>query len=148
MAKRSKLEVGVGFAIIVVSLIFIHRIYQVSALRGFKVRMKEVSATFSTIEGVSVGSDIKIGGVKIGFVDTTELTKELDVLVRMFIRNDIPIPSDSAISIASNGLLGGKYLKITPGGSDERMEEGSAFEYVQSSINLEELIMKFAMSKI
>ena len=107
----------------------------------------EVLAKFDNIDGISNGSDVKISGVKIGTITEQFLDeKDFRATLKILINNDIKIPTDSSAKIASEGLLGSKYLSITPGGDEESLVSGSEIQFTQSSINLEDLLGKFIFS--
>ena len=104
----------------------------------------EYSASFDDISGISVGSKIKLAGVTIGRVkklslDSFSYTAEMV----LEISNKIKLPSDSEIAITTEGLLGGSYVSISPGGSDTFMKENEKFSYTQSSLSLNNLLQKF-----
>lgn len=104
-------------------------------------------AKFDNADGVSSGSDIKISGVKIGTVESQSLDeKTFRAVLTVNIPNNIKLPSDSSIKIASEGLLGSKYLAITPGGDEENLKDGEEIQFTQSSVNFEELLGKFIFS--
>lgn len=104
-------------------------------------------AKFDNSDGISNGSDIKISGVKIGTVEKQTLdTKQFRAVLTLNINNDIKLPLDSSIKVASEGLLGSKYLSITPGGDDENLQNGEEISFTQSSVNLEDLLGKFIFS--
>lgn len=97
----------------------------------------EVVARFDRVDGINVGTDVKMSGIKIGSVTSQVLDqKTYRALIKMNVKQDIKIPLDSSIKVASEGLLGGAYLAISPGGSDEMMVKGSEFETTQGSVDL------------
>ena len=97
----------------------------------------EVAARFDRVDGINIGTDVKMSGIKIGSVTSQILDqKTYRALVQMNIKPEIKIPLDSSIKVASEGLLGGAYLAVSPGGSDEMMVKGSEFETTQGSIDL------------
>ena len=101
-------------------------------------------ASFHDVSGVKVGTQIKLAGVNIGKVVGVSLdTNEYVAEVTLAIDNNIKIPDDSEIIIASESLLGGNFVSITPGGSEVYLEPNEKFVYSQSSINLNSLIQKF-----
>ncbi len=112
-----------------------------------KVDGYEVSATFSQATGISPGADVRISGVKVGSVtdlaldDITYLAK-----ISMSIKPNIELPKDTVAKIATEGLFGGKYMSLEPGGSEELLADGGIIYYTQGSVNLEELIGKFIFS--
>ena len=105
-----------------------------------------LSARFNATDGISVGSDVVLTGIKVGQVTAREYdTNRQNVLVKMAFQKEIKVPHESTISIVSDGLLGPKYLKIEPGGSEANMKSGDAFEFVQDSIPLLELLEKIVI---
>lgn len=104
-------------------------------------------AKFSNINGISQGSDVKIAGVKIGTVNNQSLDPNtFRATIKFFINNDIKLPNDSSAKIVSDGLLGSKFLEITPGSDEEFLSEGQEIQFTQSSVNFEELLGKFMFS--
>ena len=107
-----------------------------------------LSAYFNRIDGISKGNDVKMSGIKIGSVKEQVLDQESYMAKVIVLLNDsIKIPSDSSIAVVSDGLLGGKYLDITPGGSETPFKDGDSIQHTQSSINLESLIGNFVFSQ-
>ena len=106
-----------------------------------------ISADFSNITGISAGSDVRIGGVKVGSVETIDLdpnTYQAKAMLR--VRDTVKLPRDSSAAIQSAGLLGDKFVAIEPGGEEQAMKEGDRIELTQSSVSIEEMIGKFAFS--
>ncbi len=104
----------------------------------------ELNASFRSAEGISLGTDVRMAGVKIGSVSSMELNPttyraELGISVI----EGIEIPDDSSISIASESLLGGNFIEIIPGGSEFMVERGGQIEDTQGSVSLVTLLMKF-----
>lgn len=106
-----------------------------------------VIAKFENIDGISVGSDVKISGVKVGTVEDQLLDeKDFRAALKLNIKNSVKLPLDSSAKISSEGLLGSKYLAITPGGDEENLQNGGEIQFTQSSVNLEDLLGKFIFS--
>ncbi|MBM3579960.1 MAG: outer membrane lipid asymmetry maintenance protein MlaD [Alphaproteobacteria bacterium] len=104
-------------------------------------------AKFDNADGLNAGSDVKISGVKIGTVEEQILDlKTFRAALRLNINKSVELPSDSSAKIVSEGLLGSKYLAITPGGDDENLKNGDEIQFTQSSVNFEELLGKFIFS--
>ncbi|MEL7469367.1 MAG: outer membrane lipid asymmetry maintenance protein MlaD [Pseudomonadota bacterium] len=104
----------------------------------------DLRAEFRKAEGLSLGGDVQISGVKIGSVTSIELNPEnFRASVNMSIRDNVKIPEDSVAKIASEGLLGGNFISVDPGASDFMLEDGAEFEFTQGSINLIDLVVKF-----
>ncbi len=104
----------------------------------------ELVARFERVDGLEVGADVKIAGIKVGRV----LSQEIDpatfrAKVRFSVKAGLELPVDSTAAVASSGLLGGKYLAIVPGGDDRVLRPGQELTFTQSAINLEDLIGRF-----
>lgn len=128
-------ETLIGAAVVLVAVAFFY--YGYSTTGSGSVSGYEVVAKFDRIDGIGVGTDVRLSGIKIGTVTKQELDqKSYRAVVRMSIRPDIQLPDDSSIKVASEGLLGGAYLAVAPGGSDGMMKAGSEFEITQGSIDL------------
>ncbi|MGY9105156.1 MAG: MlaD family protein [Alphaproteobacteria bacterium] len=105
-----------------------------------------LSAHFNATDGIAVGSDVLLTGIKVGQVSAREYdSKRQTVVVKMTFQNTVKIPDESTLSIVSDGLLGPKYLKVEPGGGDLNMKSGDQFEYVQDAIPLVELLEKIVI---
>ncbi|PSL19637.1 outer membrane lipid asymmetry maintenance protein MlaD [Shimia abyssi] len=103
-----------------------------------------LTASFRSIEGVSVGTDVRLAGVKIGTVTDIVLdpaTFRADA--EFTVANGVELPDDSAVVISSEGLLGGNFVEILPGGSPFNLAAGDEIEDTQSSVSLISLLLKF-----
>lgn len=104
----------------------------------------ELSASFRSLEGITVGSDVRLAGVKIGTVTDVTLNSETyRADTRVSVSDSIEIPDDSAIVISSEGLLGGNFVEIVPGGSPFYFEAGDVIEDTQGAVSLISLLIKF-----
>jgi phospholipid/cholesterol/gamma-HCH transport system substrate-binding protein len=104
-----------------------------------------LTASFRSVEGISVGTDVRLAGVKVGTVTELKLNPETyfaDAVVSM--RKDVALPEDSTILISSEGLLGGNFVEVQPGGALEMLEPGAEIEDTQGAVSLITLLMKFA----
>ena len=102
-------------------------------------------ASFRSVEGVTVGTDVRMAGVKIGTVTELSLNPQTffaDATVSL--RDDVILPEDSAIAIASEGLLGGAFVEIVPGGSLDNLAAGDEILDTQGAVSVLSLMMKFA----
>ena len=103
----------------------------------------ELSARFQNVSGINVGSDVMVGGIKVGSVIDQRLDpSSFEAVLVLSVRNDLKLPLDSSIRIATAGLLGGNFLTIDPGADEEMMEAGDEFEFTQSAIDLSDLISR------
>lgn len=140
--QHNRLEFFVGLCVIAISGWFLYVAYH-SSNQSFSETYK-VYALFNRIDGVNIGSDIKISGVKVGYVKSYTIDpKTYQAKVELAIRKDLSIPSDSIISIVSESLLGGKYMTIQIGMSSKTLKEQDIVRNTQSSVNLESMISKY-----
>lgn len=139
--RRNVIETVLGAVVLLVAGVFLAFAYDSSDLRpvaGYKI-----SARFNAIDGLTVGGDVRVGGVKIGSVVEQRIDPEsYQAVVVMSIRPDISLPDDSVASVSSEGLLGGKYIRIDPGGSEGRLSDGSELANTKDIVSLEEMLGK------
>ncbi|MDR0406724.1 MAG: outer membrane lipid asymmetry maintenance protein MlaD [Holosporales bacterium] len=139
------LETFVGLLVLVVAGGFFHFAYTYSAREASSGYI--LSASFDQIGGINLGSDVKIGGVKIGTVSKITLAPETYlVAVEMQIDRKIQIPRDTTAAIVSEGLIGGKFISFTPGGDDVMLKDREALVHTQGAINIEAFIGKMMFS--
>ena len=104
-----------------------------------------LKASFRSVEGVGVGTDVRLAGVKVGTVTDLALNPETFFAdATISIRKDVALPVDSTILISSEGLLGGTFVEVQPGGALETLEPGGEIEDTQGAVSLITLLMKFA----
>lgn len=107
----------------------------------------ELIAKFDRVDGVSSGSDVKLSGIKVGVVSRQDLDPvTYRAVVRMTIQAGVKVPDDSAIKITNEGLLGGSYLSIAPGGSDVMLQPGQEFSTTQGAVDLIGLLSRAFLS--
>lgn len=103
-----------------------------------------VSASFNSISGLKEGAFVEIAGVKVGKVSSINLDNDdYEALVTMSINSSVKLQDDSIASIRTAGIIGDRYVSITPGGSDQYISPGGEIEETESAISLEELISKY-----
>lgn len=136
MDRSGVFETIVGMAVIAVAVAFMIYAYGVSG-RNIGADHYRLEAVFGRIDGVTVGSEVRIAGVKIGSVAANKLnpdTYEADV--ELSIDDKVQIPEDSIAKIVSDGFLGGAHVAIEPGASEEMMREGEKITITQGSVDL------------
>ena len=140
--KTNVLEVTMGAVILVVfafCIIFAYSTSQWQPSKGY-----EVIAKFDRIDGIVRGSDVRLSGVKVGTIKDLHLDpKTYIAIVHLTLEPYVSLPTDSAAEIVSDGLLGGKYLALVPGGEDANIAPGGEIIHTQSAVSLESLIGKF-----
>ena len=142
--KSDIFEFIVGLGVIIIAGWFILSVVTKSEKLTNVGETTKYIASFNDVSGISVGSNIKLAGVTVGKVLELKLD-EINYTAEMVlgINRKIKIPNDSEIIITSEGLLGGNYVSISPGGSDIFLKDNENFSFTQSSLSLNNLIQKF-----
>jgi phospholipid/cholesterol/gamma-HCH transport system substrate-binding protein len=139
--KRNVIESVLGGVVLLVAGLFLVFAYLGSDIRP--IQGYEVTAKFNAIDGLTVGSDVRIGGVKVGSViEQTIDTKDFRAVVKLAILSEVSLPSDTLASVTSAGLLGNKYIKLEPGGAKENIAGGAEIKRTKDVISMEELLGK------
>lgn len=144
--RNNLVEAIMGAVVITVAGFFLYFAYSSSHsnLQGGYL----LYAKFDRIDGLNVGSDVKLSGVKVGTIQSLEIDSQTyQAKVSILLRQDIKLPDDSSAEVASESLLGGKYIALLPGGSEQFIAEKQYIPYTQSSISFESLISKYLFSK-
>ncbi len=132
-------ETLIGAVVLVIAVFFVIFAYTstgVGPTTGY-----ELSARFTRVDGLSVGSDVRMSGIKVGTVVEQSLDREtFDALVIFNVKDDVKVPDDTAVKITSDGLLGDSYVSLEPGGSETYLAAGEELTITQGAVNLMDLI--------
>ena len=138
-----RLEVLAGAAVVAIALGFALYAGRNTALT-VQAGTYPLTAQFRSVEGVAVGADVKLAGLKVGTITNLVLNpKSLMAKATIAVDSAVQLPSDSAIVISQDGLLGGNYVEIIPGGMPDALAPGDEIEDTQGSVSLINLLMKF-----
>ncbi|TVQ82378.1 MAG: outer membrane lipid asymmetry maintenance protein MlaD [Micavibrio sp.] len=146
--QNNVVETVLGAVVLAVTALFLTFAYKVIDLAP--VEGYEIEARFSRIDGLNTGSHVKLSGVRVGRITGFYLdTDTYEAVVKMDIQGGIKLPLDTSATIASEGLMGGKYLALEVGGDDLYIEPGGRIEYTQTPPGLEQMLGQviFSMSK-
>ncbi|MGI9500548.1 MAG: outer membrane lipid asymmetry maintenance protein MlaD [Geminicoccaceae bacterium] len=137
--NRNFLETVLGAVVLVVAIGFLYYAYQNN--KGAEGGNYALLAQFDRIDGLDNGADVRIGGIKVGSVTEQTLDPETyRAQVQFTVQDGVELPLDTSAAVMSDGLLGGKYLSLEPGGDIDMLEQGDEVTLTQSSIRLEDLI--------
>lgn len=137
--KRNPLETVLGALVLLVAVVFLVFAYSAADLKA--VTGYDVTATFQKVGGLERGSDVRISGIRVGTVSAQTLDqKNFQAKVTMSISPDVTLPKDTQAAIVSDGLLGAKYVNLTPGQSTERIAPGGAVARTKDYQSLEDLV--------
>ena len=137
-------ETLIGAAVIAIAVIFVVFAYRSTGTAN--VGGYELQAHMTRVDGVAVGTDVRLAGVKVGSVRALTLEPNYLVDVHMDIQRDVKVPDDSSLLVTSSSLLGSSYLSISPGGSDRMLGPGGTIRNTQGALDTMGLINKFVGS--
>jgi phospholipid/cholesterol/gamma-HCH transport system substrate-binding protein len=141
--RENSTEVVVGAAVLAAAIGFLYYIVTATGLGGSAAGLN-MTANFRSAEGVTVGTDIRMAGVSVGTVSGLDLNLETYRADATFsIDEGVAIPDDSSAVVASEGLLGGTFVELVPGGSFEMYTEGAVIQNTQGAVSLIQLLLKF-----
>ncbi|SMR83270.1 phospholipid/cholesterol/gamma-HCH transport system substrate-binding protein [Aliiroseovarius halocynthiae] len=143
MSNSHTTEVVTGSIVLAAAVGFLMYAGQIVGLSGTSAT-HTYTASFRTADGISIGTDVRLGGVKVGAV--TDITLNPDTFradADFTVQSDVALPDDTAIIISSEGLLGGNYVELLPGGSPFNLDPGAEIEDTQGSVSLVQLLLKY-----
>lgn len=137
-------EVLTGAGVLAIAAGFLIYMAQVGGIGGGAAGDATYTASFRSAEGIGVGTDVRLAGVKVGSVLDMDLDPETfraETLLSVDPR--VQLPDDTAVVISSEGLLGGSFVELLPGGSPFSLDPGSEILDTQSSVSVVQLLLKF-----
>jgi phospholipid/cholesterol/gamma-HCH transport system substrate-binding protein len=144
---RSRVNIAVGMFVIlgIVALGYLSiQLGQVSFLGG---RGYAVTVDFPSVGGLKAGSAVEIAGVEIGRVESIGLA-DYQARVTLRVHSGIKLQEDVIASIKTKGLIGEKYIRISPGGSDKIIQPNGRIREVEAPVDFEELLSKYIFGKV
>jgi len=141
-----KTEISVGIFMVAGILCLIYLSVNLGDVNLFGGNTFTIDAKFGSIEGLEVAASVEIAGVPVGKVKRITL-KENQALVEMEIKKGTQITDDTIASIRTKGVIGDKFVKLTPGGSDDLLGDTDTLMDTESAISLEELVSKYMFKK-
>lgn len=145
--KKFDLELAVGVFVLIGIFCMGYISIRLGRLDIIGGRYYAVYADFEQAGGIKTGSSVEIAGVEVGKVKSVRLDN-YQARVELTIHNGIMIQEDATASIRTKGLIGEKYVQITPGGSDKFIPAGGRIRETESSIDIEDLISKYVFGKV
>lgn len=146
--KRFNVEMAVGLFMVVGFLCFAWLSIRLGDVGLFTDRTYPVVASFGSVSGLKQGATVEVAGVQIGKVESIRLDpSSYEAVVRMSVDQDVKLQEDSIASIRTAGIIGDRYVDISPGGSPALIKPGGEITETESAINLEELVSKYIFEK-
>ncbi len=136
MNRQGAFETVVGVIVIAAAALFLKYAFDASG-RGFAGGAYELQAVFGRVDGVAVGSEVRIAGVKVGAVSSSALDPlTYEARLGFLVDGAVPVPEDSIAKIVSDGLIGGAHVSIEPGASETMLARGGQILRTQGSVDL------------
>ena len=145
--KRSAVDLGVGVFVLIGLIALGWMSVKLGRVDLLGTRGYVVSADFPTVGGLKAGSTIEIAGVEVGRVDRIVL-RDYQAHVIMMIQPGVKLQDDSIASIKTKGLIGERYVRISPGGSDKIIPPNGRIREVEPPVDIEELLSKYIFGKV
>jgi phospholipid/cholesterol/gamma-HCH transport system substrate-binding protein len=144
--SRNVIETVMGAVVLIVAAFFLFFAYSTSQIH--RVGGYQVLATFTKADGIREGTDVRISGIKVGNVVSQKLDpKTFMAELVLSIDPSIQLPVDTQAQISSSGLLGDKYVSLTPGGEDKNIPPGGRIDRTQPALSIEDLIGQYIFSQ-
>ena len=147
MENRRGLEISVGIFVIIGVLALGYLSIKLGKLEVIGSNGYEVTAEFSNIGGLKSGASVEIAGVDVGRVTSISL-KDYQALVRIRMNEGVKLQDDTIASVKTKGLIGEKYVQLTPGGSEKDVTAGGKIRETESAIDFENLISQYIFGKV
>lgn len=136
---RNAVETILGAVVLVVAGMFLFFAYGTAQVKG--VSGYEVKANFFKVGGLTAGSDVRINGIKVGTVSSSALdTETFEAVVVMSIATEVKLPTDTVAGIGSEGIVGGKYVRLEPGSAKEMVTPGQTLRKTKDYRSLEDQV--------
>lgn len=148
--KNAKLELTVGLFMLIGILCLGYLSIKLGKMELTGGNTYRVTARFDSVSGLKNGARVELAGVEVGTVEKIGLssanTDQAEITLK--IRDGIKIADDVIASVRTSGIIGDKFIKLKPGGSDQMLKEGSKIRETESAVDIEELVSKFIHGKV
>ena len=145
--KKSSIETSVGIFVLIGILCVGYLTVKLGKMELLGDNYYSIYADFNSATGLKGGANVEMAGVRIGQIEDIVLLPNIKIArVKLKIDKDISLSVDVIASVKTAGLLGDRYLSLTPGGSDEYLEAGDRIEETESALDIEDLISKYVFS--
>jgi phospholipid/cholesterol/gamma-HCH transport system substrate-binding protein len=147
--KRSTIELSVGIFVLIGIICVGYLTIKLGKMEILGENVYELEARFQSVAGLKNGASVEMAGVQVGQVSKVFLDTDKKVaVVKLKIQNDLQLTDDVIASVKTSGLIGDKYIKLSPGGSDTILKAGDRIVETESAVDLEELISKYVFGGV
>lgn len=141
--KNNTFETLIGALVIVIAILFLSFASKITSNKQNISKGYNILAVFDNADGINIGSDIKVAGVKVGSVANIKLNDNYKAELILKLPEGLNIPLDSIFKISTSGLIGSKFINIKIGAEEEYFKNGDKADFTESSMDLEDLISRF-----
>lgn len=145
--KRPDLEMAVGFFMLIGIFSLAYMSVKLGKLEVVGSGNYTLYAEFEKVGGIKPGAVVEIAGVDVGTIKSIRLNN-YQALIEFSIRKGVKIQDDAIASIKTKGLIGEKYVQISPGGSEKILSDGEKIRETESAVDIEELISRYVFGKV
>lgn len=146
--KNRSVELAVGLFVMAGLLCAAYLTVKLGKLEVLSGDTYEIKARFIDVTGLKEGAGVELAGVRVGRVESISLTPDKHAVVTMNIQKGVKLSEDAIVSVKTSGLIGDKYLKITPGGAGDPVQAGGLLTDTESSVDIQELIGKYVFGGV
>ena len=147
--KKASLEMSVGIFVLIGIICIGYLAVKLGKMELIGGDFYTLEARFLELGGLKTGASVKLAGVEVGKVDSISLdNKRMEAVVRLTIRKDLVLTDDVIASVKTSGLIGDKYISLSPGGSDLVLKNGDRITETESAVDLETLISKYVFGDV
>lgn len=146
--KNRSVELAAGVFVLVGLLCVAYLTVKLGKLEVLGGDGYKVTARFIDVTGLKEGAGVEMAGVRIGRVTAIDLAQDKHAMVSMELNKSVRLADDAIVSIKTNGLIGDKYIKITPGGAGDPVAPGGLLTETESSVDLQDLIGKYVFGGV
>ena len=145
--ERTRVNIAVGLFMVIGIVALAYLSIQLGRVSFLGSRGYSVTVDFPSVGGLKAGSTVEIAGVEIGRVESIGLDN-YQARVKLSVNKGVKLQEDSIASIKTKGLIGEKYVRISPGGSDKIIQPGGKIREVEAPVDFEELLSKYIFGKV
>lgn len=147
--RQSSVELGVGIFVLLGVICVGYLTFRLGEVDVLGDKYYLLNARFTSVTGLKVGAQVEIAGVQVGQVDSIVLDpREHVALVRLKIKEAVLLSEDSIASVQTAGLLGDKFIQLSPGGSERQLKPGELIIETEPALDIESLVRKYAFGKV
>lgn len=141
----SAAEAAIGAVVLAAAAAFAVYVAQSSGVVSGQ-GMTPLSARFPSVEGIAVGTDVRLAGIKVGTVTALDLDPaSFEVKAAFTVRDDLELPEDTEVKVGSEGLLGGSFLELRPGRSGFMLQPGDEITDTQGAESILDLLIRYGV---